>query len=333
MTPFVSVLMSLYNDGLFVSEAVRSILTQTFADFEFIIVDDGCVDDSISQIEKIQDARIRLIRQPHRGLAGALNLGIQAAVGVYIARQDGDDISAPDRLEKEVALFETRSGLGLAGCNATLIDQDGMSLTETDLPIRDDHIQQALLNEVAGNPFIHGAVMFRRDCVLQAGLYRTEFRQAQDLDLWLRIAEKYEIANLQDAGYFWRLRRGAVGEKNLQDQRDYSRLARLCAHRRRAGESEPALALESVRRGHSGWLFSRLRRANLAVEYEMKVGIILFDTGRMRDARSKLVHVVSRSPFYLYAWLLLVLSIFPHHLAIRLRLWSQNLYHAWMRND
>src|SRR5689334_16780158 len=134
MTPLVSVVMSLYNEAQFVEQAVQSILVQTFGDFEFIIVDDGSLDDSIDRLKKFQDARIRFVRQPNQGLAVALNSGISSAAGAYIARQDADDISTPERLRQQLDLFNVQPSLGLVGCNALLMDQGGQPLTQTNLP-------------------------------------------------------------------------------------------------------------------------------------------------------------------------------------------------------
>jgi glycosyltransferase involved in cell wall biosynthesis len=332
--PLVSVVMSLYNDGKFVADAVHSILSQTFSDLEFVIINDGSIDDSLAKVGEFDDSRIRIIHLPHQGLAKSLNIGIQAAKGFYIARQDGDDISAPERIEMQLALFERDKNLGLVGSNAILIEQRGINLGRTELPLNGEEIRQNLLDDKAGNPLIHGTTMFRRKDVIQIGGYRPEFRQAQDIDLWLRLSERVEFANLPEALYFWRLRRGSVGESNWENQRDYAQLARLCAQKRRVGEPEPPLSVDSIRRWPSTARYSSwFQRFGSSVEYEMKMGILFFDMACMTDARKNFFYVICHKPINIYAWLLLILSFTPHAIAVKLRLRLQNLYHIIIWKD
>ena len=118
MKPLISVVMSVYNGEKYLKRSIDSILNQTFKDFEFIIINDGSTDKSLEIIKSYDDDRIVLIDQENKGLTKSLNIGIKTASGKYIARQDADDVSLPDRLKKQVDFLEVREDVVLLGCRA-----------------------------------------------------------------------------------------------------------------------------------------------------------------------------------------------------------------------
>lgn len=194
--PKVSVVMSVYNGMPFVVASIESIVRQTFTDFEFIIVNDCSTDNSVSAIEQIDDARIRLIHLPHnQGQTAALNVGLKAAQAPYIARQDADDLSKPERLARQVAFLDAHPDHLLVGTAADLIDDNDTITSVMAHPVDDEAVRRALFQDKA-NIVFHGSVMFRRDVLARAGYYREGFRAAQDYDYWLRIAEAGKVANL-----------------------------------------------------------------------------------------------------------------------------------------
>src|SRR5215467_6992847 len=111
----ISVLLPVFNGGPYLQEAIESVLAQSYRNFELIIIDDGSTDDSWHTIHKVQDPRVRAFRQANRGLPSALNWAIQLAEGAYIARQDADDVSLPERLETQIEFLETHRGCGIVG--------------------------------------------------------------------------------------------------------------------------------------------------------------------------------------------------------------------------
>ena len=326
-SPLVSVVMSIYNDGVFIRDAISSILDQSLRDFEFIIIDDGAIDDSVAQVETFNDHRIRLIRQTNQGLAKALNRGIHEARGKYIARQDGDDISDPYRLETQVAFLEEHPAVGLVGCNALVIDEGGHPLIPTNFPTDNASLQEWLLSKSSQNPFIHGSVLFHKAIAMDVGLYRPEFKRAQDVDLWLRIAERAELANLEDIAYRWRLRRTSVGGSSKTSQHDYARLAKVCARRRRAGQPEPDLSLSQVQRKFTGKLNYALRASSPDAEYELTLAKMLLGFGEKLAGQKHLLRAIREDPFNIYAWLLLGLSAFPGNMTNLLWNGVRSLYH------
>jgi hypothetical protein len=197
MTHRVTVLMPVYNGQRYLREAIESILAQTFRDFEFLIINDGSTDRSREVICSYRDARIRLVDNGRNlGLTPSLNRGLEIAAGEFIARQDADDISAPERLAKQVAFLEAQPDTVLLGTGYTKIAAEGHALHEQSLPCDCTALRWALLFHC---PFVHSAAMLRKSPVLrEIGFYDETFRYAQDYDYWSRIARRLAVANLAE---------------------------------------------------------------------------------------------------------------------------------------
>lgn len=308
--PIVSVVMSVRDEADFVVDAIESILNQSVRNLEFIIVDDGSQDESVAMIRQFGDTRIRLlVQQENLGLATSLNLGIRSAKGKYIARQDADDLSDPGRLERQVEYLERHREVGLVGCNVLVIDESGRSLVAREFPRASDTLKHRLITGENGNPFVHGATVFRKSTAIDAGLYRPEFKQAQDLDLWLRIAERSQLGSIREIAYRWRIRRSSTGASNWESQRDYGELARWCARCRRSGQSEPDLSLFEIQQVPARKFLGKFRPRNLDSDYYLKIGAMMLSSGFKSDARMYLRKAVRRNPLNAYGWLLLGLTI------------------------
>lgn len=197
MVPLVSVVLPVYNGAADVSRAVASILAQTYDNFELIAIDDGSKDNSYSILQSISDPRLRFFRQENMGLAATLNRGITLARGRYIARQDQDDLSHPDRLAKQVAFMEANPECALLGTSADIWVGDQPAVRSHDHPTEHGLLCFDLL---FNNPFVHSSVMMRRDAVLTIGGYTADpSRQPpEDYELWSRMARQYRVANLVD---------------------------------------------------------------------------------------------------------------------------------------
>lgn len=186
--PKVTVLMAVHNGEDYLQDAIQSILSQTFRDFEFLIVDDGSTDRSREIVQSFRDGRIRLVETGRNiGLPAALNAGLREARGEYIARQDADDRSLPGRLEAQVALLDASPDIHAVGAWFQSIDGQG-ALFGCNRPAgASPEIAEQL---AAGlNPLAHGSVAFRRETVLDLGGYDERFWYAQDFDLWLRLVQ------------------------------------------------------------------------------------------------------------------------------------------------
>ena len=198
--PLVSVVMAVHNADLSeITASCESILKQTFQNFEFIIVDDINSNDVTRFLKKLENdnAKVKVIRNPQNcGLTLSLIKGISQANGVYIARQDADDISFHDRLEMQVERFDKDPSLALLGTG--YISENQLLKTKKIENHGEDHF--ALIELLFSiNPFCHSSVMFTKNHYLKVGGYDQKYRTSQDFDLWFRLAKVGRIGNLPTA--------------------------------------------------------------------------------------------------------------------------------------
>jgi glycosyltransferase involved in cell wall biosynthesis len=203
--PRVSVVMCVYNADRFVAETIRSVLAQTFGDFEFIIVNDGSTDQTLAILRAFeqQDQRIKIISRANKGIAASANEGIAASRGQFIARHDSDDISFPTRLEKQVAFLDANPDVVAVGAQMQVTDPYGLPLDQTRFPTDHSGIERELLRG-SGWTMPQPVATFRRDAFERAGRYRLEYSNSEDLDLFLRLATVGKLANLPEVLVSWR---------------------------------------------------------------------------------------------------------------------------------
>ncbi len=197
--------MSVHNGQSYLAEAIDSILGQTFADFEFLIVDDGSIDGSAAILADFaaRDARIRVISQANQGLTKSLNTALGLANGEFIARFDADDVSLPDRFQRQLSALRLDPELVVLGSEVELITHDGLRLGARGQAAGHDEIRRRLLLGDGGT-LTHPVVMMRRSAVEAVGGYDESFPVGQDLDLFLRLTEVGKAANLPVTLLLWR---------------------------------------------------------------------------------------------------------------------------------
>jgi glycosyltransferase involved in cell wall biosynthesis len=202
--PRVSVLMPVHNRAPFVERACRSVLAQTFRDFELVIVDDGSRDDSPRRLEALArtDPRIRLSLRENRGLIASRNELLFLARAPLVAWMDSDDISLPERLELQVARFEAEPGLVCLGSAVLEIDGDDDPIYRNIYPSDHEAIRAGLLE---GGAMRFPTTMMRRRAALEVGGFREPFKVGEDLDLFLRLMEVGTLANLRSVLLHYRL--------------------------------------------------------------------------------------------------------------------------------
>jgi len=205
-SPAVSVLLPVYNAASYVGQSIESILTQTFGDFELILIDDGSTDDSYATLDSWarRDARIVLVRTARNlGLIRTLNRGLGLARGEFIARQDADDCSEPQRLERQVAFLRAHAEVGLLGAAYHAVDARGRRLYTFCPPQSDTAIRWMALFQ---NPFCHTSMMFRRALAAgrEASFYDERALHAEDYELWVRLLEQTRGTNLAEPLVRWR---------------------------------------------------------------------------------------------------------------------------------
>jgi glycosyltransferase involved in cell wall biosynthesis len=243
--PLISVVMVVCNVDRFLNEAIESIRVQTFRDFEFIIADFGSTDNSKSIISShaAKDARIKFHNIPHCGLAEARNAGCALAQGRYIAIMDADDVSAPDRLLWEVDFMEQHPEVGVIGGAIELINATGTALAIWNNPVSDREIKAVLLERCT---LFQPTVLMRRDAFLAVGGYRPPFAPAEDYDLWLRMAEHYQIANLKQVVLRYRIHPYQVSMRKRTQQTLGILAARVAASSRKNGIPDPMNLVKEI---------------------------------------------------------------------------------------
>jgi glycosyltransferase involved in cell wall biosynthesis len=252
--------MPVFEAEAFVAEAVESILQQTFADFEFLIFDDGSSDSSarIIQSYAAADARIRFFSKPHLGYTRWLNEGVTEARGEFVARMDADDVSLPERLAAQVDFLRQRSDVVVTGCNILLMDMEGAPISRQVLPTDHETIERLLLDGVPGQ-ICHPAALIRRDALRQVGGYRVEYETVEDYDLLLRLAEVGKLANLPQVLLRYRLHGDSVGFTRRAEQLRWSQVI-LCEARQRRGLPPKQLDVQVFHASESepsDWLWAR----------------------------------------------------------------------------
>lgn len=243
--PVVTIVMAARNAERYLSETMDSLLAQTFSAWELIAIDDGSTDTTrdILQRYAANEPRIHIIEQAGAGLAASLNNGIAAAQGKYIARIDADDIAMPQRLEKQVAWLEAHPNVDVLG-SAALYLADGVRTTiAIHVPSEPAQIERAMQR---GNCMIHPAVMMRSEAVRAAGGYRSCFVAAQDYDLWLRMLERGQLANLAEPLIYYRFHAEQAPLLKLRRQVWGVQAAQFAAGRRKAGEPDPLDGVDEI---------------------------------------------------------------------------------------
>ena len=295
--PKISVLMPVYNGGQYLAEAIQSILNQTFTDFEFIIIDDGSTDDSLDIIKKYAglDSRIKLISRQNKGLVYTLNEGVKIAQADFIARMDSDDISLKERFEKQLDFLMTNSEYIAVGCLINLIDSDGDMICPFGEWLTHDDIDRAHLRGIGGGAITHPSAMMRKNKILEVGGYSELYEHAEDLDLWLKLAEVGKLANLEERLFVYRQHMESIGySKRLTQLTSVKKAIKNACKRRNIEYKElddSETDLPSLADIYCKWAWWALNSSNVTT------------------ARKYALKAIMRKPYSLSVWKLLVCSV------------------------
>lgn len=277
----ISVLMPIYNCDRYILSAIGSIREQVFKNTEIVVVNDGSTDAS-SEILKLiarEDKRIVLLEQANKGIVEALNAGLAVCRGEFIARMDGDDLSLPDRLEKQLRFLLENTSVSAVGGQFQTFVGDEPPADVSRLPLRHEEID-AMLLRTAGQGFLHPAVMMRRTDLVAVGGYRAAYPYAEDLDLFLRMAERGRLANLPDSIYLYRRHSEAVSLKHRAKQARSACEVVAETQRRRKVLLGPILSSHADRASWSALAEGDLREAR---RYAMKA--LLWNPTSLRSLR------------------------------------------------
>jgi glycosyltransferase involved in cell wall biosynthesis len=195
--PLVSVIVPTYNSAKYIEEALNSIFNQTFRDFEIIVVDDGSTDNTRQILEKYAQ-QIKYVCQANGGPSSARNTGIRLANGKYIAFLDADDLWFPEKLEKQIALFNHNSKLGMVTTGVWSFDEKGL------FGYSANKRSKLMHGNIARNIFLHSnigtpTVMVKKEVFDKIGVFEENIRQSEDDNMWIRIAANYDIELIDEA--------------------------------------------------------------------------------------------------------------------------------------
>ena len=218
--PLISILLPIYNAEAFLEKTLSSLTSQTFTNFELIAINDGSTDGSLKIVEEIAktDSRIFIYNQPNSGLIETLNRGLKLANCELIARADADDIYHPERLELQYRRMNERPEIVLLGARTVKIDGKGRTLYQEFQPT----IKTDILDSLAGGFGVipHPVAMYRKSAVIQAGGYSPKAKYCEDVDLWIRLSEIGEIANLNEHLVYYRVHSESICSVHWKEQRE-----------------------------------------------------------------------------------------------------------------
>lgn len=260
-SPLVSVVMATFNENSnVISDAINSILHQTYTNLELHIIDDSTKEETKAAIDSFTtDPRVYIHRTTERlGFIKSLNCGLEASKGKYIARMDGDDFSHPDRFEKEVAFLEANPDVMVVGGQMNIMDENGQITSSRSYPSGG---LKLFLFSCARNPLSHPTIMMRRELIDKGYRYDETLRMSEDLDFWLRLMnDNYKIANLPDTVLDYRVTDSFLEKRSSDVQRE------VMAQVRHKNFDKRHL-VHSILSDFSGWLFTHVPRGAIDRAY------------------------------------------------------------------
>jgi glycosyltransferase involved in cell wall biosynthesis len=299
----ISVLMPCYNAAAYITDAIRSVLDQTFRDFELLIINDGSTDQTVALVSSFDDERIVLIGQERQGVAAALNNGLIHARAYYIVRFDADDICLPERLEKQYHFMMSNPDYIIAGSAADYIDDSGNYIF-THFPQAKSH-PEILELDYHICPFIHASVIYKKDTVAKIG-YDVNAHSFEDHLLWLKLKDKGKMHNMAEPLLRVRLNPGSF----TMDERKRKRAFHNIKNR--------ALKEEFISPEDGNRLFSIISRQNNSrrkegAYYSLLAKKFLWNNYDPPRSRSNMRKAIRLNEFDIKDYLVLFISYLPRY--------------------
>lgn len=299
--PAASVLLPVYNAGQHLVQAVESVLNQTFQNFEVLLLNDGSTDNSLQVLESFAsiDRRCRIYSWPNRGLFATLNAGLELAEAEFIIRMDQDDVCRPQRFEKQIFYMRQHPECVVVGSRVLFIDANGMPIFEVLDRYTHEEIERALLSRQLG--IAHPAAIIRRSALEAIGGYRPDYTHAEELDLFLRLAEVGRLANLPEVLLDYRQHFASSSYKYVIEQSVSARNAVLDACKRRG------IAWDDVERNMASPVLPQTRS-----DVHRKWAWWALGAGNLPTARKHAFHALRHQPISLENWRLCACVIRGH---------------------
>ncbi|MDB5287697.1 MAG: glycosyltransferase [Mucilaginibacter sp.] len=294
--------MPAYNTGKYIHEAISSVLEQTFTAFELLIINDGSTDDTLAVINAFTDARIRVINQDNKGVANALNNGLNNARAPYIARFDADDVCYPNRLQVQYDFITAHSDYSIIGSACDYADVNGEYVFTYQPAAYSNAEIQRLDYKIC--PFIHSGVFYKKDVILKAGGYNEHAYTFEDHFLWANILKNEKACNLQQSliKVRWNPESITIDEKwrtNTFRKIKYNALNKLTIT-----EADGIKLRQIGKQQHSSRIKEGAYYALLGKKY-------LWNNYQPAKARQNLIKTLSISPLHIKNYFLLLLSFLP----------------------
>jgi glycosyltransferase involved in cell wall biosynthesis len=291
--PKISVLMPIYKDHRFLDQAIESILSQTYKDFELIIICDDPDEDIFRILNSYQkkDNRIKIFYQNRLGLIASLNLGCMLSKGQYIARMDADDICLPNRLKTQLDFFESHPEIGIAGTWIQQIDEKGHYIRDIQFPTSHNAIRFEL---IFSDCIAHPTVMMRKEIAEILG-YRHDASLCEDYDLWARACLRTKIANMSEVLLKYRIHDQNVSRQNLCNNTIPEIRYALISHLGLKANKEDVIKLYKIESGLADISMTDYKFA-ISIIYELEAsytGTNSLEINELRDIKKAVARLFS----------------------------------------
>jgi len=294
--------MAVYNEAKYVKGAIDSILSQSFKNFEFIIVDDGSTDNTNIIILEYKDDRIKLFNIEHSGLPKALNFGIKHARSKIIARMDGDDIAISTRLEKQIEFLHNNIYCVAVGGNAEVIDKDGIILYQQKMP----ELYSDIKKDFPKISMYHSAISFRKDAFYKAGQYNEKLLTAQDQLLFNKMSTLGQLRNLSDLVIKYRIHPSAISRRSKKHTELLNQsISRI------VNESND-YSIEYNRINNIYMFYKKNKRKKLSLYYQNMGKIYIEKRFNRFKAFMNLIKSLFLNPVVLISWYNIILLTLPY---------------------
>ncbi|MBL7703104.1 MAG: glycosyltransferase [Ferruginibacter sp.] len=307
--PKITVLMPAYNVAKYIGQAIDSVLAQSFTDFELLIINDGSTDDTETIIHTFSDKRIRLINQPNRGVAAALNLGLMNANAPLIARFDADDICMTERLHVQYDFMMNNPQYIIVGSDADYVDMDGEFVFTCSMPAHTNEEIQELT--VRNCPFIHSSVLYRKAAIMKAGGYDEHACAFEDHLLWTKCIGLGKTCNLPVPLLQVRLNPESI---SIDEKWRTKRFREIKSQSINSGNvtKQEGIELQTILKKQNN------PRIKEGAYYSLLGKKYLWNNHQPKKARDNLLKAIRINPARIDSYFILALSFFPERLISRL---------------